>query len=358
MSRFFSKKYEKLTPYKPGEQPKDKRYIKLNTNESPYPPPKECVRDAKTESRELNLYSDPECTVLTAELAKYYNLKPSQVLVTNGSDEALDFAFKAFCDQDHPIVFPNITYGFYPVFADANQVPYEEIPLEEDFRLNVDDYCGIGKNIVFANPNAPTGIAISRDDVERIVKSNPDNIVIVDEAYVDFGAESAIPLIDKYDNLLVTQTFSKSRSLAGARVGYIMGNEELIADLHTLKYSTNPYNVNRVSNICAIQALHQATYYRNNCRTIIGERQITIDELDKRGFITLPSSANFIFTTCYWMDAKTLYEKLRDEKGILIRHFTREEYKDYNRITIGTHLQMKRLIEAIDEIREEMEIDS
>ncbi len=353
MSRFLTEKYSVLEPYIPGEQPKDKHYLKLNTNESPYPPTKKGAADAKNEALDCYLYSDPESTKLTAALADYYGLQPDQVLVTNGSDEALDFAFKAFCDKDHGIVFPNITYGFYPIIAVANGIPYEEIPLQEDFKINVDDYIAIHKNIVFANPNAPTGIALSRKDVESIVKSNPDNIVIVDEAYVDFGAESCVSLIDSYDNILVCHTFSKSRALAGARVGYIMGNKELITDLRTLKNAQNPYNLNRMSQAIALAAVEDPSYFTNNCKAVMSDRQFTDDELTKRGFIVIPSSANFVFVSHYALPGDELYKRLK-EKDVLVRHFDKPEIKDWSRITIGTHSQMKAFLVKIDEILKEL----
>lgn len=352
MSKYFSSKYDALVPYKPGEQPKDRFYVKLNTNESPYTPPKSIIESVKYKAHDLYLYSDPECTELTRELERFYGLEEGMVLVTNGSDEALDFAFKAYCDADHPIVFPDITYGFYPVFAKVNGIPYEEIPLRKNFTMDYRDYCGIHKNIVFANPNAPTGVAIPRFEVEEIVKSNPDNIIIVDEAYVDFGAESSIELVKHYDNVLVCQTFSKSRSLAGARVGYIMGNKELIADLHTLKYSTNPYNVNTMSQAAALTVLKDKTFLTNNGLAIAAERRFTTQELRKRGFTGTLSLANFLFVTTDRMPAGELYEKLRD-KGVLVRHFSRPEITDYLRITVGKHKQMVILLKAIDEIFEE-----
>lgn len=353
MSRFLVEKYKTLDPYVPGEQPKDKKYIKLNTNECPYPPSKICAADAKFEALDCYLYSDPDAAALTAALAEAYGLEPNQVLVTNGSDEALDFAFRTFCSEESGLVFPDITYGFYPVLAKANGIPFQEIPLQEGFFLDYKDYLGIHKNIVFANPNAPTGMAISREEVEEIVKSNPDHIVIVDEAYVDFGGESAVPLIDSYDNLLVCMTFSKSRSLAGARVGFIMGNADLIADMNRLKYATNPYNVNRMSQAMALAAIKDPTYFRNNCLSIQYERKMTEDELTKRGFLVLPSKANFLFAEHSKVSGEELYRKLK-EKGILVRHFSRPEIADWIRITIGTQIEMKLLLKALDEIFEEM----
>ena len=249
MSRFFTDKYSKLVPYTPGEQPKDMNYIKLNTNESPFPPSSEVSEAVKNEATKLQLYCDPVCTELTSKIAELHNVDFNEVLATNGSDEILNFAFMAFCDEKHPIVFADITYGFYSVFADLNNIPYEIIPLKDDFSIDIKDYIGINKNIVIANPNAPTGKYLEKADIEKIVASNKNNIVIIDEAYIDFGGESASTLVHKYDNLLVTGTFSKSRSLAGGRLGFGIGNKDLIADLNTIKYSTNPYNVNRLTQV-------------------------------------------------------------------------------------------------------------
>ena len=295
MSRFFSSKYSRLEAYVPGEQPKDMKYIKLNTNESPFPPSDAVIEAAKREAGRLNLYSDPKCTDLNSVSAKLFGVKPEQILFTNGSDEILNFAFMAFCDKTHPIVFPDITYGFYPVFAELNFVPYEIVPLKDDFTIDVSDYVGINKNVVIANPNAPTGIALSLVDIERIVASNPDNVVIIDEAYVDFGADSAISLINKYDNLLVTGTFSKSRSLAGGRLGFGIACESLINDLNTIKYSTNPYNVNRMTMAAGVAALEDNGYYMDNCKTIIENREWTKTRLSELGFTFTPSVANFVF---------------------------------------------------------------
>lgn len=235
MSRFFSKKYKNLVPYTPGEQPKDTKYIKLNTNESPFPPSEKAILGAMEEAQQLQLYPDPECRRLTEKVAELCGVKYENVLMTNGSDEILNFAFMAFCDEEHPAAFPDISYGFYSVFAELNNIPYTEIPLKEDFTIDINDYKGINKTIFIANPNAPTGITLTLEQIEEILISNPDNVVVIDEAYVDFGAESCIPLIEKYDNLLVCQTFSKSRSMAGARLGFGVGSAQIIADLNTVK---------------------------------------------------------------------------------------------------------------------------
>ena len=351
MSRFFSRKFDSLTPYTPGEQPKGISYIKLNTNESPFPPPPLVQQYVKAEARNLQLYSDPQCRDLVAIASEKLGLDPQQILFTNGSDEILNFAFMAFCDDAHPAVFPDITYGFYPVFAQVNNVPYIEIPLQEDFSIRVEDYIGLNHTIFIANPNAPTGLALPISDIERIVAGNPDSVVVIDEAYVDFGAESALPLIKKYDNLLVTQTFSKSRSMAGARLGFGAGNQKLIQDLNTIKYSTNPYNVNRMTMAAGIGALEADGYFRVNCQKIIENRDWITMELIKLGFFVIPSMTNFVFAKFPGMPGRTLNLALR-EKGILVRHFDTDKLRDYNRITIGTREQMKALSAALREILE------
>lgn len=349
MSRFFSEKYKELKAYVPGEQPKDMRYIKLNTNESPFPPSERVLRAVAEEAGKLQLYSDPECTSLVNKLAETLGVSRDKVIVTNGSDEVLNFAFMAFCDATHPIVFPDVTYGFYPVFARLNGIPYTEIPLEDDFGIDYKRYVGIGKNIVIANPNAPTGLVLTLSEIEEIVASNPDNVVIIDEAYVDFGAETAIPLTERYDNLLVTGTFSKSRSLAGARLGFGIGSPTLIRDLHTIRYSTNPYNVNRMTLAAGVAALEDNAYYMDNCRIIAENREYTKAELKKLGFAMTDSMANFIFAASPDIDGGELYSALKS-RGILVRHFTAERIRSYNRITVGKREEMDALISAIREL--------
>ena len=353
MSRFFSTKYDKLTPYTPGEQPKERKYIKLNTNESPFPPSQKAIDFAKKETQILQLYSDPECRDLVAKASEVLEVGKDEILFTNGSDEILNFAFMAFCDKDHPAVFPDITYGFYSVFADLNNVPYETIPLKEDFTVNVEDYVGINKTVFLANPNAPTGIALPLSDIERIVKSNPDNVVVIDEAYVDFGGESAVKLINKYDNLLITQTFSKSRSLAGGRLGFGIANKELIKDLNTIKYSTNPYNVNRMTMAAGVGTLMDEEYTKDNCAKIIKTRHWTNEKLNELGFVTTDSKTNFIFAKHTKANGKKIYETLK-EKGVLVRHFETDKLKDYNRITVGSDEQMQIFIDKLTETLEEI----
>ena len=336
----------------PGEQPKDKKYIKLNTNESPYPPSDSVLRAVAKEAGELMLYSDPEASALTERCAELYGVSKDMVLMTNGSDEILNFAFMAFSDSEHPIVFPEITYGFYPVFAELNGIPYEKIPLREGFTVDPEDYIGIGKNIVIANPNAPTGIALPLSDIERIVASNPDNVVIIDEAYIDFGGESAVSLIDKYSHLIVTMTFSKSRSMAGARLGFGIASPELIRDMNTIKYSTNPYNVNRMTQAAGLAALNDNAYYRDNCKRIMKTREYTAKCLEELGFEVLPSCTNFLFARCPAISGEALYLELKS-RGVLVRHFTDPRISDYNRITIGAREDMEKLVHLIGEILNE-----
>lgn len=352
MSKFLTKRLSGLLPYTPGEQPKDIKYIKLNTNESPFLPSKSVSEAVLTQCEKLQLYSDPESYDFRTKFAEIYNLKPSQIIATNGSDEVLNFAFMAFADETKPLVFPDITYGFYPVFANLNRIPYTEVPLSNDFTINVNDYIGVNKTVVIANPNAPTGIALSLDEIESIVKSNPNNVVIIDEAYVDFGAQSAVGLINKYENLLVVQTFSKSRSMAGARLGVGIGNEKLIADLNTIRYSTNPYNVNRMTEAAGVAALNDNNYYMENCKTIINNREWTVNQLKKLGFEILNSKTNFVFAKSNDIDGEKLYLELK-KHGILIRHFSKEKICQYNRITIGTKEQMKKLVDTISLILQE-----
>ena len=349
MSRFFSQKYDALTPYTPGEQPKERKYIKLNTNESPFPPSPKAIEAAAKAAASLQLYSDPTASKLHEKIAILYGVEPENVLATNGSDEILNFAFMAFCDKEHPAIFPNITYGFYSVFAELNGVPYEEIPLKADFTIEPTDYIGKNKTIFLANPNAPTGISLSLDKIEEIVKSNPDSVVVIDEAYVDFCGESAAKLTKTYKNLLVTGTFSKSRSMAGARLGFGIACKELINDLNTIKYSTNPYNVNAMTMAAGIATLEDEEYTQKNCRTVIENRNYLAEELKKRGFVMTDSKANFLFAAHPDHEGKDLYLALR-EKGILVRHFQKPMIDKYLRITIGAKEECEALVAAFDAI--------
>ena len=348
MSRFLDEKYQPLVAYTPGEQPRDMRYIKLNTNESPYPPAPQVVAAMTAGQVEsLRLYSDPTAKGLKEKLAAHYGVTPENVFVSNGSDEVLNFAFMAFGGKG--AVFPDITYGFYEVFGDLYGIPYEKIPLKDDFSVDWRDYCGLGKLVVIANPNAPTGMTVPVSEIEEIVKSNPDSVVLVDEAYVDFGGETCLPLIAKYDNLLVTRTFSKSRCLAGGRLGYAFASPALIADLEKIKYSTNPYNVNRLTLLLGEVTMDAEDYYADMCGNIIRTREWTAEALKALGFTVLPSAANFLFAGTPAMDGGTLYEQLK-QRGILVRHFTSPRICQYNRITIGTPEQMETLIATIEDI--------
>lgn len=349
MSRWFSERFAALAPYTPGEQPQDRQYIKLNTNESPFPPPPAVAAAAAKEAGRLALYSDPECAALRNKMAALYGLAPENIMMTNGSDEALNLAFMAFADETRPLIFPDITYGFYRVFAQVNRIPFTEIPLRDDFSVDERDYLVRGRTIVLANPNAPTGQSLPLPAIERIAAYSRDNIVIVDEAYVDFGGESAVRLLERYDNLIVTGTFSKSRSLAGARLGFAFAFPALIADMNTLRFSTNPYNVNRMTAAAGIAALENNDYFMNNCRLIRETREWTRRELEAEGFTVLASEANFLFAADKRIPGKTLYEELK-RRGVLIRHFDGPRIREYNRITIGTREQMEVFMTKIREI--------
>ena len=349
MSRFSSERLAALDPYVPGEQPRDMKYVKLNTNESPFPPAPAVLQAVTEEAGKLNLYCDPDCTRLRAAAAALYGLAPENILPVNGSDEALYFAFTAFCGSARPMAFADITYGFYPVFAAVTCTPAHILPLREDFSLDPADYCGLHENIVLANPNAPTGMALAPADIEKILLSNPDNVVIVDEAYVDFGGESCVPLIGKYDNLLVVQTFSKSRSLAGARLGFALGNAALIGDLNTVKFSTNPYNVNRMTQAAGVAAIASQDYTLENCRRVAENRAYTARALKDMGFRVLPSKANFLFAAHPAAAGQALYRALKD-RGVLVRWFDKPRIRDWLRITIGSREQMDALLAAMKTI--------
>ena len=352
MSRFLSKNLESLAPYTPGEQPSERKYIKLNTNESPFPPSERVVEAAAEAARSLQLYPELDGGHLRAAIAEAVGVRPEEVVVTNGSDEVLNLCFKAFCSDKSPAAFADITYGFYSVFAEYNGVPYEIIPLKEDFSIDPGDYCGIKKTVFIANSNAPTGLLLPLESIERIAASNPDNVVVIDEAYIDFGGESALPLIREFPNLIVTQTFSKSRSMAGARLGFGVANEELIADLYRLIYSTNPYNLSRLNMAAGLAALDDSERTRRNCAEIIRVREKTAEALGKIGFEATDSKANFLFVRHPKIGGKALYERLKAE-GILVRHFDRPRISDYLRITVGSESDMDILIEKVKKILEE-----
>ena len=354
MSRFINDRYARLEAYTPGEQPTERKYIKLNTNESPYPP-SQGVIDAVNgaEVSLLNLYPDPVCKKLKTGLAKLYGVETENNFVSNGSDDILNFSFMAFCnDSTRPVKFPEISYGFYKVYAELYGVKTMVKPLMSDFTINVEDYLGNESNVVIANPNAPTGIALSIDEVETIVKANPDFVVLIDEAYVDFGAESCLPLLKKYDNLLIVRTYSKSRSMAGARLGFAIGSKELIGDLEKIKFSTNPYNINRLSLVAAEAAIAEDEYYMNNCKTVADTREYASAQLRAMGFECTESKANFIFAKSDRIGGEELYLALK-ERGILVRHFSTPAICEYNRITVGTREQMDALLDAIASVLKE-----
>jgi len=349
MSRFLCARFAALSPYVPGEQPRDKTYIKLNTNESPYPPsPGVCAAIDRTAVEQLRLYPDPDCRELIDALAGRYAVQPENVFVSNGSDDILNFAFMAFGGHDRPAVFPDITYGFYAVYANLHGVPYTRLPLQADFSIAPADYFDAGGMVVLANPNAQTGVALSVDAIEEIVRRNRDAPVIVDEAYVDFGCDSCVPLTRRYDNLLVVQTFSKSRNLAGARLGFAIGSPDLIADLNKLKYATNPYAINRLTQLGGIAALRDDAYYASRCRAIMETRAYTAAALQERGFTVLPSAANFLLAKSDRIPGTALYRFLK-ANGVLVRHFDDPaRIAAYNRITIGTMQQIQSMLALID----------
>ncbi len=348
MSRFLNQNLQKIESYTPGEQPQDKSYIKLNTNESPYPPSKSVIKAInKKEIKDLRLYCDPECKKLRKAVADCYNVEPQNVFLSNGSDDILNFSFLAYGQKG--VAFADITYGFYSVFAELYGLDTKVIPLKEDFTIDTDSFCGLNCLVVIANPNAPTGIELPLAEIEKIVVSNPESVVLIDEAYVDFGGTSCIELTKKYSNLLCVCTFSKSRSMAGARLGFAIGNSELISDLEKIKYSTNPYNINRLTQIAGTKAIEENGYYMDNCKKIIANREYTVKELECLGFEVLNSKANFIFAKSDKISGLELYERLK-EKGVLIRHFEKPRIKDYNRITIGSEKEMKAFILAVKDI--------
>ncbi len=354
MSKFLSDRFAALVPYTPGEQPRDQKYVKLNTNESPYPPsPKVLSAINKDEVKKLNLYPDPTSKVLVKKIAEFYSVEPENVMVSNGSDDILYFAFIAFCDKEVPAVFPEISYGFYEVFANVCGVEYKKIPLKNDFSIHVPDYYNANGMVVIANPNAPTGLALSLEEIESILKNNPDRVVLVDEAYVDFGAQSAVELTKRYDNLLVVQTYSKSRSLAGARLGFAIGNSELISDLNTIKFSTNPYDINRLTMAAGVAALEDADYYKKCNQETAKIREYTKEQLRKRGFEMTDSLSNFLFVRSDKIKGWDYYLSLK-QNGVLVRHFSSDKIKDYVRITVGTKKQMDTLLAVTDKILSEV----
>ena len=349
MSRYLMDKYQPLVAYTPGEQPRDMQYVKLNTNENPYPPVPGVTEAVMAEAGRLELYSDPVCIDLRDALAARYGVTRQNVFVSNGSDDILNFAFMAFGSPR--AYFPDISYGFYPVYAGLHGIDAHPVPLRSDFSIDPTDFMALDGFIAIANPNAPTGMALEVSQIEDILQANPDHVVLIDEAYVDFGAESCVPLTSKYDNLLVVQTFSKSRSMAGARLGFAIANEGLIADLEKIKFSTNPYSINRMTLAAGLATLKADDACMANCQRIIDTRQATVARLRQMRFEVLPSKANFVFARHPHADGGFLYRQLK-ARGVLVRHFDSPRIKDFLRITIGTPEQMQTLFEALGSILE------
>lgn len=350
MNRYWSKRIQDIVPYTPGEQPKDQRFIKLNTNECPYPPsPKavEAIREAAGDS--LRLYPDPECVDLRAAIARREGLDISQVFCGNGSDEILAFAFQAFFDPEREVVFPKITYSFYPVYTSFFGLKRREVPMEPDFSSPIDLLCGNNGGVVLANPNAPTGLAVGLDTVEKLLAANPDVVVIVDEAYVDFGADSAAGLIGRYPNLLVVQTTSKSRALAGLRVGWAMGDAGLIDGLRCVRDSINSYTVDRLAQAGAAAAIRDEDYFQSIRRRVMDTREWTERTLKEKGFTVLPSQANFLFVSHPDHTGKELLDGLR-RRGVLVRWWPIPEIENWLRISIGTQEEMAALSAALEEL--------
>ena len=350
MKEFWSKRIREMTPYVPGEQPRDRIFIKLNTNECPYPPsPRalEAIRAAAGDG--LRLYPDPECLELRQTIARRYRVSQNQVFVGNGSDEILAFAFQAFFDPEREIVFPRVSYSFYPVYTQYFGLNCRRVEMNPDFSVPVDALCGDNGGVVLANPNAPTGMALTLDEVERLVQSNPQAVVIVDEAYVDFGADSAVPLIQSYPNLLVVQTASKSRALAGLRVGWAMGNSNLINALRCVRDCFNSYTVDRVAAAGLKAAMEDEGYFQSIRGRVMAARDKTARRLSDLGFTVLPSRANFLFVTCPGLSGAALQDGLR-EKGILVRRWDDPVIADWLRITVGTDQEMDVLLRALSEL--------
>ena len=342
--RLWEDKIRKVVPYVPGEQPNEVDMVKLNTNENPYPPApgvQEVLRNMDAEK--MRLYPDPTVGALVEALAQNFGLKKEQVFVGVGSDDVLAMAFMTFFNSDKPILFPDITYSFYDVWADLLRIPYECQPLDENFRIVKEDYYKENGGIIFPNPNAPTGVELAKDAIEDILRHNPDKIVIVDEAYVDFANASALPLIEKYDNLLVVQTFSKSRSMAGMRIGYAMGNEQLIKYLNDVKYSFNSYTMNRTSIEMGIASVADKAYFKDAVEKIKATRAWTAKELKRLGFTFQDSKANFIFVSHESVPAKEIFQALR-QAHIYVRYFNKPRIDNHLRITIGTQEEMEKLI--------------
>lgn len=350
MSKFWSQRTHELSPYTPGEQPQDSQYIKLNTNENPYPPsPLALEAMQQAVSNDLRLYSDPQANTLKQAIADFYQVNISNVFVGNSSDEVLAHSFAGLLKHDKPLLYPDISYSFYPSYIKLFAINALAIPLDDDLRINLSDYQQHNGAIVFPNPNAPTGIALTRGAIDNLAQQHPDSVILIDEAYIDFGGETAVPLTQKYDNIIVVQTFSKSRSLAGLRVGFAIAPAELVEGLERVKNSFNSYPLDRIAIQGATASMQDRAYFEQTCQKIIKTRTTTEVALQALGFSTLPSSSNFIFATTDKMPAEALYLSLK-QQGILVRYFNKPRIDNYLRISIGTDEEMEALISAIKEI--------
>ena len=347
MSKFWSPFVKDLVPYVPGEQPKLAKLVKLNTNENPYGPSPKAIAAMQAEVGDnLRLYPDPNSDRLKQAVADYYGVQTNQVFVGNGSDEVLAHAFHGLFQHGKPLLFPDVTYSFYPVYCGLYGIPFEALPLDEQFQIRVEDYVRPNGGIIFPNPNAPTGCLLALEAIERLLKANPDTVVVVDEAYIDFGGETAISLVDRYPNLLVTQTLSKSRSLAGLRVGLAVGHPDLIEALERIKNSFNSYPLDRMAIAGAAAAFEDEDYFRATCQKVIDSREAVVAGLQRLGFEVLPSAANFVFARHPQKDAATLAAGLR-EQGVIVRHFKQARIAQFLRITIGTAEQNQALLDAL-----------
>ena len=356
MSKFWNDKIKEIEPYVPGEQPKDKKYIKLNTNENPYSPSEKVIEKIKSMNLEdLKLYPDPDVSELRKVIAEYFSKKideritKEQIFVGNGSDEVLALIFMTFFNKGDKVYYPDITYSFYPVYADLFDLKEVKIPLNENFKIEINKYFGVDGHIIITNPNAPTSIALKLNEIEKIIKNNPTQLIVIDEAYVDFGAESSVKLVNKYDNVLVVQTFSKSRSFAGMRLGYAIGSENIIEGLNRLKFSFNSYTIDRISIEAGIESFKDDDYFVKTNAKIIETREKTVKKLKELGFKVLNSSANFIFISHNKVFAGDLYKNLKDN-GVLVRYFAKDRIDNYLRVTIGTDEDMEIFIEKLNKL--------
>lgn len=354
MSKYWSEITKSIEPYVCGEQPKDKKYIKLNTNESPYPPSPKVLEAIKNAANgDLRLYPDPDCDEFRKAIAEYYNLSKDEIFIGNGSDEVLAFSFLTFFNTNETIIFPDISYSFYPVYAGLYNLNYRLAKLEDDFSISVSEFAEKNGGVIIPNPNAPTGRCLDTDSIKRILNYNSNKVVIIDEAYIDFGGNSVVGLIKEYDNLLVVQTLSKSRSLAGIRVGFAMGNKGLIQGLNRVKNSFNSYTIDRVAAAAAVTAIKDKEYFTECVTKVINTRERIVKKLNSLGFNVIPSKANFIFITHKDYAASDLFTKLR-EKSVLVRYFNKERINNYLRVSIGSDEEMDFFIEKLQEIMDEI----